>query len=265
MSPILPYEYNERGTPMSEPQLERSVLEAKEREELYAIADALGTKPGSRTKKADLIAQILTATGVQSDVQEQPPEKPRRARAKKAAPTEVAAEGHEAGNGKVTETAARQATTESGGSDAETGQDAPGDASPAAGRETAEAPADAGPAPADAGNNGSVTAPDRQPAPGGQARQDRQSHQGGQQSQQGGQQGGDGRGQRDHTDRQPRFDAEPGNRRNRRRRGRDRSDRPDRPERAEGHAHLSEHSHRWTRYSALGVQPTHGLVVHLRL
>ena len=51
---------------MSEPQLERSVLEAKEREELYAIADALGTKPGRRAKKADLITQILRATGVET-------------------------------------------------------------------------------------------------------------------------------------------------------------------------------------------------------
>src|ERR1700716_3455549 len=70
---------------MSEPQLERSVLEAKEREELYAIADALGTRPGSRTKKADLIAQILRATGVEAgDAAPPPEEKPRRTRAKKA-------------------------------------------------------------------------------------------------------------------------------------------------------------------------------------
>src|ERR1700676_5316387 len=73
---------------MSEPQLERSVLEAKEREELYAIADALGTKPGSRAKKADLIAQILRATGVEADAPD-PVEKPRRTRAKKAAPAQV--------------------------------------------------------------------------------------------------------------------------------------------------------------------------------
>jgi hypothetical protein len=69
---------------MSEPQLERSVLEAKEREELYAIADALGTKPGSRAKKSDLIAQILRATGVEPEMAE-PIEKPRRTRARKVA------------------------------------------------------------------------------------------------------------------------------------------------------------------------------------
>jgi len=76
---------------MSEPQLERSVLEAKEREELYAIADALGTKPGSRAKKADLIGQILRATGVDAEVPD-PVEKPRRTRARKVAGDTVAVE-----------------------------------------------------------------------------------------------------------------------------------------------------------------------------
>src|SRR5713101_1945585 len=70
---------------MSEPQLERSVLEAKDREELYAIADALGTKPGTRTKKADLIAQILRATGVDVDASAGA-KKPRRSRALKREP-----------------------------------------------------------------------------------------------------------------------------------------------------------------------------------
>ena len=47
-----------------EPALERSVLERKERDELHTIAEALGVKPGSRTRKADLIEQILHAAGV---------------------------------------------------------------------------------------------------------------------------------------------------------------------------------------------------------
>ncbi len=47
-----------------EPALERSVLERKERDELHTIAEALGVKPGSRTRKADLIDQILHAAGV---------------------------------------------------------------------------------------------------------------------------------------------------------------------------------------------------------
>ena len=55
---------------MSDLQLERSVLEAKERDELFAIALALGTTPAARTKKADLVSHILQVTGVE---QEPPP------------------------------------------------------------------------------------------------------------------------------------------------------------------------------------------------
>ena len=48
-------------------QLERSVLEGKEREELHAIAQALSVKTNTRTKKADMIDGILKATGVAVD------------------------------------------------------------------------------------------------------------------------------------------------------------------------------------------------------
>ena len=43
--------------------LERSVLESKDREQLLAIAAALGVKATSRAKKADIIAKILEQTG----------------------------------------------------------------------------------------------------------------------------------------------------------------------------------------------------------
>ena len=43
--------------------LERSVLERKDREQLLAIAGALGVKATSRAKKADIIAKILEQTG----------------------------------------------------------------------------------------------------------------------------------------------------------------------------------------------------------
>jgi transcription termination factor Rho len=68
----------------AETQLERSVLEGKERDELHAIADAMGLKPGSRTKKADLVDKILEATGVSSTVDENgaPPPKKRASRAR---------------------------------------------------------------------------------------------------------------------------------------------------------------------------------------
>ena len=69
---------------MSETQLERSVLEAKEREELFAIADALGAKPGARAKKADLVTQILQATGIEPAPDGEADGKLRRTRARKA-------------------------------------------------------------------------------------------------------------------------------------------------------------------------------------
>ena len=89
-----------------EHQLERSVLEGKERDELHAIADALGLKPASRTKKADLVDKILQVTGVaptgngSSGSRESAPTngtasdeaKPKRPRARKAAATKVDAD-----------------------------------------------------------------------------------------------------------------------------------------------------------------------------
>ena len=69
---------------MSGTQLERSVLEAKEREELFAIADALGTKPTARAKKSDLVNQILRATGVEPEAASEDAAKPRRSRTRKA-------------------------------------------------------------------------------------------------------------------------------------------------------------------------------------
>ena len=74
-----------------EQALERSVLERKERDELHTIAEALGVKPGSRTKKADLIQTILVAAGVEpsselaaSSANGAGEEKPRRARSPRA-------------------------------------------------------------------------------------------------------------------------------------------------------------------------------------
>lgn len=47
-----------------EQQLERSVLEQKERNELQAIAEALELKPASRMRKAEIIDEILRAAGI---------------------------------------------------------------------------------------------------------------------------------------------------------------------------------------------------------
>ncbi|HTT87860.1 MAG TPA: transcription termination factor Rho [Acidimicrobiales bacterium] len=49
----------------AEQQLERSVLERKEREELRAIAQAMALDTNSRSKKAEIIDQILRAAGVE--------------------------------------------------------------------------------------------------------------------------------------------------------------------------------------------------------
>src|SRR5205809_4740835 len=66
-----------------EPQaLERSVLEAKERDELATIAEALGLKPSARTSKAGLVDAILQGIGV-----EEP--KPKKTRARKKAADET--------------------------------------------------------------------------------------------------------------------------------------------------------------------------------
>src|SRR5947199_9383567 len=63
-----------------EPQaLERSVLERKERDELAAIAEAMGVKAGSRASKATLIDHILREAGIESG-----DDKPKRSRATKA-------------------------------------------------------------------------------------------------------------------------------------------------------------------------------------
>jgi transcription termination factor Rho len=49
---------------MAGEQLERSILESKERDELQAIAAAMSLKPAPRTKKSDIIDLILDATGI---------------------------------------------------------------------------------------------------------------------------------------------------------------------------------------------------------
>nr|MBA3268428.1 hypothetical protein [Acidimicrobiia bacterium] len=61
--------------------LERSVLERKERDELAAIATAMGVKASARASKSTLIDQILREAGIETGT----PERPRRARSSKAA------------------------------------------------------------------------------------------------------------------------------------------------------------------------------------
>ena len=75
----------------NEGQLERSMLDGKDREELHAIAGAMGVKSATRLKKADLIDAILTAAngsgeGSSDDNGEV---KPKRVRSKKASEVDV--------------------------------------------------------------------------------------------------------------------------------------------------------------------------------
>ena len=69
---------------MAAEALEQSVLESKDREQLMAIAQALGVKSVSRAKKAELIDKILEQTAP-------PVETKRPARTEKQAPKEAAA------------------------------------------------------------------------------------------------------------------------------------------------------------------------------
>ena len=215
----------------AEQQLERSVLEGKEREELHAIAKSLSVKTTSRTKKADMIDGILQAAGVIVT----PP-------ANGDTPSNGAANGTSNGAGnRHADTAApapaartrprRPApagqsfgpdddlkvadATAAGASEASENGTAPGGAAPEGDR--GDDVSDAGQGSPSSGSTAptSDAAPQVQGSQGGRGNQQRgQSNQQGQRGQ-GDRQGGQGGGQGGQ--------AEPGNRRsNRRRRGRDR-------------------------------------------
>ncbi len=241
---------------MSETQLERSVLEAKERDELFAIADALGASPAARAKKSDLINQILLATGIEPDAGSGPePEKPRRTRARKAAekPAETAESvspvngsgsgaGPDARAGSRTRAGAdigadsgqeieapadERAMAASNGSSAEADPDNGAEGSKSSPRESSD---DAGRPDAgrpDAGRPERTSARGRAGAstrvtPSGRTDTDGSSSGSADSSGPDTDSGGSGGAA------QTGFGAEPGNRRNRRRRGRDRFDRPER-------------------------------------
>jgi transcription termination factor Rho len=222
---------------MSEPQLERSVLEGKEREELFAIADALGTHPTSRAKKSDLVTAILRATGVEAPADE--PERPRRTRTRRTATApdpEVTPQGQldvEASSAPLDEEVVTP-TPASGASESAT-TDAPSDLPVAVSDVETAAPSISNGKPAPPARS---QAPTNRPEPGGGARPQTPraapasgvpgsgahgpGSNGPAPAPSGGDQASDlnGDGQR--------FDADASGRRNRRRRGRDRSDRSER-------------------------------------
>ncbi|HEX6596114.1 MAG TPA: transcription termination factor Rho [Acidimicrobiales bacterium] len=67
---------------MAPQALERSVLERKERDELAAIAEAMGVKPAARASKATLIDQILREAGIETAP---PDDRPKRSRTRASA------------------------------------------------------------------------------------------------------------------------------------------------------------------------------------
>jgi transcription termination factor Rho len=67
---------------MSENELDRSVLDSKDREELHAIAGAMGVRAATRMKKADLIDAILGAAD--NDGGDGATDKPKRVRSRRA-------------------------------------------------------------------------------------------------------------------------------------------------------------------------------------
>jgi transcription termination factor Rho len=112
----------------AEQQLERSVLEGKERDELHAIAQALSVKTNTRTKKADMIDGILKATGVSVD--DSTPAGATKERAENSGAGD-AANGATA-NGRRTARSSRATTTASEDANG-SGPDADGDDAPPAG------------------------------------------------------------------------------------------------------------------------------------
>ncbi|HUE07695.1 MAG TPA: transcription termination factor Rho [Acidimicrobiales bacterium] len=217
----------------AEQQLERSVLEGKERDELSAIAQAMSLKTNSRTKKADIIDQILDATGVTSGSAAasngdgeggdangaKPSRRSRSVSASASAGSDEAADTVGAGSGAGAGSASAGAgdatpTTAPAAADGGAPESSAAGTAPGAGTDVTATSADTGPAifvePPD-------LATGTEPAP----------RQNGQGSGGGGGQGGSGSGgggnrNRQNQNRQSGGDGEVGNRRSRRRRGRDR-------------------------------------------
>jgi transcription termination factor Rho len=169
-----------------EPQaLERSVLERKERDELAAIAEAMGVKAGARTSKANLIGQILREAGIETGEAE----KPKRTPKPKA----------DNGNGETAEQVTEGADAAGTGSSSDERAPVPAQATvdvPAEGEQEQQERRASEPEPeSDAGSQGKQSEQQNQERQGGRGNQQQQAFGG---------------------------VAEPGNRRSRRRRGRDR-------------------------------------------
>ena len=193
-------------------------LERKDRGELAAIATALGGKPTSRTRKADIIGMILDLAGVTdgggSGGGAETPSAPESA-------TDAPAAEVESSNGSTAEAdhgSEGTETEERAADDRQGGERQQGDR----GRDRQQGDRQQG----DRQQGGQQG--DRQQ--GGQSRQQGDRQQGGQSRQQGDRQQGGQQGDRQQGGQQGDGDGEGGNRRRRRRRGRDRDrERTDEP------------------------------------
>ena len=197
-----------------EQQLERSVLERKERDELHAIAEAMGLKPGSRTRKGDLIDGILRVTGVTSEssngIAEASPAEPA---AKATRTTEAAVESEESANGSVAQDEGAEIVAVDGGGSHEGSSNAAGSNARGSNGGSRRSPESR----AETNETSEAPAAESSGGSGGESRAESSGH------------------RNEGPDRPARFDGpgEPGNRRNRRRRGRERGTGGERPERGE--------------------------------
>jgi transcription termination factor Rho len=216
--------------------LERSALERKDREQLMSIATALGGKPGSRSRKAEIVDLILQlahvepagSAGDSNDAGDEPAAAPRAAAANgrsrrgpsRATITVASAETSDA-DADDQSSSATATDTRSADADADRDTSETGEASDDASDDAADT-GEARPLRGDARRGGDTGQRNR-----GQTGRDgnREGNRDGGQRQQGNR-GGEQRGGEQRGD-----DGEPGNRR-RRRRGRDRDGGP-RPERTE--------------------------------
>ncbi len=99
----------------TESQLERSVLEKKDRTELAQIAGAMEIKTTSRTKKSDMVDLILTATGViGSNLEPSPPASSTKARASRSAKSVSTKSASEVGDNGVLAVAGADTQKEAG-------------------------------------------------------------------------------------------------------------------------------------------------------
>jgi transcription termination factor Rho len=226
-------------------QLERSALERKDRDELHTIAVAMGGKPGSRARKADIVDLIMELAGVG----------PAPAGGDTTAPVDEVKPKKRAPRTKAADPADAAVPT----ADAIDPNAAPVEAQPVDAQPVGEAQGEASTETAGTRRNGEGRSPrpDRDQNQGGQGNRDRDQHQGGQGNRdrdqnrggpgnqdrdqvqgnrnrdqgnrdQGNQdQGNQDQGNQNQGNQNQGADGEPGNRR-RRRRGRDR----DRPEAA---------------------------------